>query len=256
MPLTTKSKVVWITGASSGIGRALALKMASEDWTVAATARSVESLNTLAEESKTLRGAIYPFSADVTDSSEICSILDKIESSCGAVDLAVLNAGTFVPDTAKTTCGETVTALMQLNFVGTINCMHPLIIKMRSRSAGAIAVVSSLAGYVGLPGAAAYGASKAALINLTESLRPELSTYGIKLQVINPGFIKTPLTDKNQFKMPFLMDVNDAVNALYKGLNSDKFEITFPMRFSIIMKILKYMPYKLLFLITNRLLPS
>ena len=255
MSLTTKSKVVWITGASSGIGRALALKMASEGWTVAATARSVESLHTLAEESKTLSGAIYPFSADVTDSSEICAILDKIESSCGAVNLAVLNAGTFVPDTAKTTCGENVTALMQLNFVGTINCMHPLVIKMRSRSAGAIAVVSSLAGYVGLPGAAAYGASKAALINLTESLRPELSTYGIKLQVINPGFIKTPLTDKNQFKMPFLMDVSDAVNALYKGLNSDRFEITFPIRFSIIMKILKYMPYKMLFSLTKRLLP-
>ena len=126
---------------------------------------------------------------------------------------------------------------------------------MRLRSGGAIAVVSSLAGYVGLPGAAAYGASKAALINLTESLRPELSTYGIKLQVVNPGFVKTPLTDKNTFKMPFLMDVDEAADALYKGLNSKRFEITFPTRFAMIMKLLRYMPYTLFFFITKRLLP-
>ena len=256
MPMITKSKVVWITGASSGIGRALALKMASEEWTVAATARSVANLNTLAEEAKMLPGVVYPFAADVTDSFEICALLEKIENSCGAIDLAVLNAGTYIADTAKTTCGKNVTALMQLNFVGTINCLHPLVEKMRLRSSGAIAVVSSLAGYVGLPGAAAYGASKAALINLTESLRPELSTYGIKLQIINPGFVQTPLTDKNEFAMPFLMDVDDAVNTLYKGLNSKKFEITFPKRFSIIIKLLRYMPYKLFFFITKRLLPS
>ena len=256
MSETNKFKIAWITGASSGIGRALALKMASEEWTVAATARSVASLTRLADEAKMLPGTIYPFAADVTDSSQICSILERIENSCGAIDLAVLNAGTYVADTAKTTCGKNVTALMQLNFVGTINCLHPLVKKMRSRSTGAIAVVSSLAGYVGLPGAAAYGASKAALINLTESLRPELYTYGIKLQVINPGFVKTPLTDKNQFKMPFLMEVDDAADVLYKGLKSDKFEITFPTRFSIIMKLLRFMPYKLFFFITKRLLHS
>ena len=253
MPVITKPKVIWITGASSGIGRALALKMASEEWTVAATARSVANLNALAEESKMLPGVIYPFAADVTDNHEICVLLDRIETSCGAIDLAVLNAGTYVADTAKTTCGKNVAALMQLNFVGTVNCLHPLVDKMRLRRTGSIAVVSSLAGYVGLPGAAAYGASKAALINLTESLRPELSTYGIKLQVINPGFVKTPLTEKNKFSMPFLMEVEDAVNALYKGLSSNKFEITFPTRFSIIMKLLKYMPYKWFFFITKRL---
>ena len=102
MPKTTKSKIAWITGASSGIGRALALKMASEEWTVAATARSVASLTRLAEEAKMLPGTIYPFAADVTDSSQICSILERIENSCGAIDLAVLNAGTYVADTAKT----------------------------------------------------------------------------------------------------------------------------------------------------------
>ena len=256
MPKTTKSKIAWITGASSGIGRALALKMASEEWTVAATARSVTSLETLVDESKILPGTIYPFAADVTDSSEICSILERIETSCGAIDLAVLNAGTYIADTAKTTCGKNVAALMQLNFVGTVNCLHPIAKKMRSRGEGAIAVVSSLAGYVGLPGAAGYGASKAALINLTESLHPELSRYGIKLQVVNPGFVKTPLTDKNQFKMPFLMEVDDAADALYKGLKSNRFEITFPTRFSIIIKLLRYMPYKLFFFITKHLLPS
>ena len=248
-----KSKIVWITGASSGIGRAIALKMASEGWTVAATARSVEKLNELVETSKTLPGVIYSFPADVTEKHSIYAKLDKIETEHGVIDLAILNAGTYIADNAETANTENISALMKLNFFGTINCLHPLVNRMRSRGEGAIAVVSSLAGYVGLPGATAYGASKAALISLTESLRPELSSHGIKLQLINPGFIKTPLTDLNDFPMPFLMEADDAACVIYKGLQSQCFEISFPLIFSIIMKVIKLLPYKILFFVTKRL---
>ncbi len=247
-------KSVWITGASSGIGRALAIKMASENWQVAASARSLEKLETLASESIDLPGNIYPFDLDITDTSNIRIVLDRIERDFGMIDLAVLNAGTHVADDATTLTGEHISALLQLNVVGTVECLHSVLDKMRRRGVGHVAIVSSLAGYGGLPGASAYGASKAALINLTESLRPELAEAGIKLQLINPGFVRTPLTDKNDFEMPFLMEADRAVNALYNGLLGNRFEITFPRRFALLMKLLQLMPYRLYFRITRRLL--
>lgn len=254
MPTDNQPKVVWITGASSGIGRALALKMAAENWRVAASARSFDKLETLAKETLSLPGVIYPFAADITDDAEIETTLNRIERDCGAIDVAVLNAGTHLADQAATTTGAHVTGLMQLNVVGTVNCLHGVLQKMRGRGGGHIAIVSSLAGYGGLPGAAAYGASKAALINLTESLRPELDESGIKLQLVNPGFVKTPLTDRNDFAMPFLMEVEKAADVFYDGLMSDRFEITFPRRFALLMKLLRLLPYEFYFRITRRLL--
>lgn len=254
MPANSQPKIAWITGASSGIGRALAVKMASENWQVAASARSFGKLESLAKEAINLPGAIYPFAADITDRSEVATTLNLIERELGAVDLAVLNAGTHIADDAETVTGAHVAALIELNLIGTIHCLYPLVQKMRVRQAGQIAIVSSLAGYGGLPGASAYGASKAALINLTESLRPELAAYGIKLQLVNPGFVKTPLTDKNDFEMPFLMDVDKAVDVFYLGLMGDRFEITFPKRFAFLMKLLRLLPYRLYFRFTRRLL--
>ena len=124
---------------------------------------------------------------------------------------------------------------------------------MRAQGKGHIAVVSSLAGYRGLPGASAYGASKAALINMCEALKPELEMQGIKLQLVNPGFVETPLTDKNNFKMPFLIPVETAVNHIMHGLSGNNFEITFPWKFAILMKILRILPDSVFFTITRRM---
>lgn len=254
MPRDKQRRIAWITGASSGIGRALALKMAAENWDIAATARSLEKLETLARESISFPGSIYPFASDITDTTKIKVTLDRIESECGMIDLAVLNAGTHISDDAANLTGERISALLQLNVIGTVQCLHAVLDKMRGRGVGHIAVVSSLAGYGGLPGATAYGGSKAALINLTESLQPELAKAGIKLQLVSPGFVRTPLTDKNDFEMPFLMEVDRAVDAFYNGLMSNRFEITFPRRFALLMKLLRLMPYGLYFRITRRLL--
>ena len=117
---------------------------------------------------------------------------------------------------------------------------------------GHIAIVSSVAGYRGLPTSAAYGATKAALINLAESLKNELDRAGVKLQLVNPGFIKTPLTDKNEFKMPFLMPVEKAVARMIAGLQTNRFEITFPRRFTWQLKLLRLLPYRLYFAFTQR----
>ena len=136
--------------------------------------------------------------------------------------------------------------------MGAINCLAPLLERMRARGRGRIAVVASVAGYGGLPTAAAYGATKAALINMIESLKPDCDRLGIKLQLVNPGFVKTPLTDKNDFPMPFLLPVEKAVDAFVAGLASDRFEITFPRRFALLLKLLNALPYGVYFKLIRR----
>ncbi|MBM3526439.1 MAG: SDR family NAD(P)-dependent oxidoreductase, partial [Alphaproteobacteria bacterium] len=132
---------------------------------------------------------------------------------------------------------------VDVNLMGVVNCLAPVLASMRARRAGHIAIVASVAGYGGLPTAAAYGASKAALINMAESLKLDCDRLGLKLQLVNPGFVKTPLTDRNEFQMPFLMPIEDAVSALIAGLDSDRFEITFPRRFAFLMKLVNLLPY-------------
>ena len=117
-------------------------------------------------------------------------------------------------------------------------------------------MVASLAGYFGLPTSAVYGASKAALINMAEALRPDLARHGIAVQIVNPGFVKTPLTDKNEFPMPFLMESADAAEAFYRGLHSSRFEITFPRRFSLLLRLLQMLPYRLSLALTRLTVPK
>jgi short-subunit dehydrogenase len=124
---------------------------------------------------------------------------------------------------------------------------------MRARKAGHIAVVASVAGYGGLPTAAAYGATKAGLINMCEALKLECDAFGVKLQLVDPGFVRTPLTDRNPFPMPFLMEVDDAVDAFVAGLASDRFEIVFPRRFGWLLRFLNMLPYGLYFRIVRRM---
>ena len=144
--------------------------------------------------------------------------------------------------------------LVDTNLMGTVHGLSTIIPPMIARKSGRILVVASLAGYRGLPTAAAYGATKAALINMCEALRPELGKKGVVLQLINPGFVKTPLTDKNKFSMPYLMPVEAAVEAIMRGLRSEKFEIAFPGRFAFLMKILRCLPDPIFFALTARMI--
>jgi len=236
--------VVWITGASSGIGRALALKLAREGRRVVASARRGDALEALAREAG---HGIVPLPLDTTDAAACAKALAWIEAEAGPIGLAVLNAGTHVPTPATDFTVARVRQIVEANLMGTVNCLAPVLDAMRARRHGRIAVVASVAGYGGLPTAAGYGATKAALINMCEALKPECDALGIRLQVVCPGFVRTPLTDRNPFPMPFLMEVDAAADALAAGLRSDRFEIVFPRRFAFVLKFINMLPYPLYF---------
>ncbi len=246
----------WITGASSGLGRALARRMAAGGWSVAASARSADSLATLAAEAGTLEGEIRPYPLDVTDRTAVAATVAAIERELGAIGQAVLNAGTHRPVRAVGLAAADFRALAELNLMGSVHCLEALLPGMISRRRGRIAVVASVAGYLGLPTSAAYGMTKAGLINMAEALKPELDGHGICLQLVNPGFVRTPLTDRNPFPMPFLMEVEDAAEAFYRGLCSNRFEIVFPRRLAYLLKLLRCLPAPLAFAVTRRLVPK
>jgi len=248
--------MTWIIGAGRGIGRALALEMARDGGTVIASARNLADLESLALEAEALKGRVVAQPLDVTDRAATARALDEIEARDGLPDGVVLNAGSHQPMPAAQFDASVFDRLFAVNVVGVVNGLAAIIPRFVARGRGRIAVVGSVAGYVGLPTAAAYGASKAAVINMCESLRPELEPFGIRVQVINPGFVRTPLTDKNDFPMPFLMEPDDAARRIAKGLRSNAFEIAMPRRFTWIMKGLAMLPYPVLFALTRRAIPA
>ncbi len=253
MNARSRPKVVWITGASSGIGRALALELAARGDRVAASARSDADLSSLAGEAAELSGDIRPFRLDVTDAEASAETVERIVGEMGTIDLAVLNAGTHRPVEAEDFTAGDLKDLIDVNLLGSGNCLAPLLRRMIPARRGHIAIVASVAGYRGLPTSAYYGASKAALINLAESLKFDLDRSGVKLQLVNPGFVKTPLTDKNDFSMPFLMEVEDAARRMADGFESGAFEITFPRRFAWLLKLFRILPYRLYFPLVARM---
>lgn len=249
----TSGKRAWITGAGKGIGRAVALGLARRGWTVAASARTEEDLIELAREAQPLVGDIRAYPLDVTDAGAVAQAQNDIETNMGSLDLAILNAGSYERFGARNFSADRFRKQIDLNLMGTVYCLEALMPGFIERGRGHLAVVSSLAGYRGLPNAAAYGATKAALINMCEALKPDLDRAGVKLSVINPGFVKTPLTDKNEFPMPFLVSVETAAERIIRGLETGRFEITFPRRFACILKVLRLAPYGLYFHLTRKM---
>ena len=246
------TKVIWITGAGKGIGRALANHYASAGWIVAASARTEADLRALADQAP--KGSIKPFLLNVADQEATAETVRQIELELGAVDIAIFNAGTYLRIGANGFSVDEFRQLVETNLMGTVNGLDPIMKVFLARRSGHIAVVASLAGYRGLPGAAAYGATKAALINMCEALKPDLKKSGVKLNLINPGFVETPLTAQNDFPMPFLIPVEEAVAHIVRGLERSDFEIAFPVRFAFLMKVLRFLPNRLFFALTRRML--
>lgn len=244
-------RIAWITGAGKGIGRALAKRMAEDGWVVAVSARTADDLTSLEKECAQYR--VHGFPLDVTDVDGTAAVVKDIESRLGNIDLVILNAGTHEEVSASNFSRAPFQKLVDINLMGTVNGLSEIIPMFMSRGRGHIAVVASVAGYRGLPTSAAYGATKAALINMCEALKPELDANNVKLQLINPGFVKTPLTDKNEFPMPFLMPVDEAVERIVSGLKSNAFEIRFPRRLAWILTAFKFIPDALYFAITRRM---
>jgi short-subunit dehydrogenase len=243
----------WCTGASKGIGQALSYELAARGAMVFASARSGEELDRLASDRRAHQ-RIRPCPLDVTDEAAVAATVEAIEAAHGPLDLAVLNAGTHIPLDANDFSVRIFRQLFEVNVFGVVHGLAALLPRFIARGRGQVAVVSSVAGYCGLPSAAAYGATKAALINMCEALKPELDRAGVDLRLINPGFVRTPLTDKNPFPMPFLMEPDKAARRIVDGLGRRGFEITFPRRFTYGMKLLRALPYPLFFAVTRRLL--
>lgn len=236
-------KTAWVTGAGRGIGRALAELLCKKGLTVYVSARTIKELWSLQAHCYNGPGKIVPIPMDIRDQSQIEDMIYSWELGQGIPDLVVLNAGSHDPFSAQEFSAERCSRLLEINLQGTINCLEPVLHRFIKKEKGHLAVMASVAGYRGLPTAAAYGASKAALINLCEALWFDLKGTGVKLQVINPGFVRTPLTDKNDFKMPALLEPEDAAERILHGLLKDNFEITFPKRFVYLLKLLRLLPY-------------
>ncbi|MFO1148796.1 MAG: SDR family NAD(P)-dependent oxidoreductase [Alsobacter sp.] len=245
--------VAWVTGASSGIGRAVALELARRGFTVVATARREAELQALAAD-PAAAGRIVIETGDVTDASGIAGIVFGMQERHGPLALAFLNAGTYFPDKGVDFDAELVKRTFDINIGGVANCLEPVLKVMKARGKGQVAVNASVAGYGGLPKSAAYGPSKAALINMCASLRFSLVHAGITMQVVCPGFVGTPLTAKNDFPMPFLIPADDAARRICDGFAKGGFEIAFPRRMAWLLKALNLLPYRLYFPLVGRAL--
>ncbi|MGA0531494.1 SDR family NAD(P)-dependent oxidoreductase [Hansschlegelia sp. KR7-227] len=245
-------KVAWITGASSGIGRALALALAADGVTVAATARRADALDALVLESKGLSGLVAAFPGDVTDAEAMANAASSIAVAHGAIDLAVLNAGLFIPVRADPFDLAAFRKTFDVNLGGVATCLSAVLPAMTARRGGRLVLVSSVTGYGGLPTSAAYGATKAGLINLAESLKFDLDRRGVGIQIVNPGFVDTPATRQNPFTMPALMSVDEAARRIMDGIVDGRFEITFPKRFTYVLKALRLLPYPAYFWLVTK----
>ena len=247
------NKVIWITGGSSGIGKALAYKFANEGWQVALSARREELLNEISKSNNN----IHSFPLDVLDVEKCKEVFNKIVSKFENIDIAVFSTGIHDPKSEKKLNIEKIRKIMETNFFGTINSINSVYDYFKEKKSGHISIVSSVAGYRGLPIAGAYCASKSALISYAESLYFDMKRFNVRVSVVNPGFIKTPMTDQNPFPMPMIVSAKFAAEEMFKGLTkSNSFEIHFPLAFTLIMKLLKIMPNWLYLLIARKLIKS
>ena len=237
-------KTIWITGGSTGIGKALAIKFANEGWNVAISARRENLLKEISDQYENINS----FPLDVTDQSKCKDVFNKILDKYQNVDICFFSTGTWNPKKEKDIDIEQIEDVFKVNFFGTLNCIKAVEEYFKNKKNGIIAIVSSIAGYRGLPNSTGYGPSKSALNNLAESLYFDFKRSNVRVCLVSPGFIKTPMTDKNDFKMPFLKTTDYAAEKIYDGLvNKNVFEIHFPKTLTLILKTLSFLPSKIYF---------
>ena len=234
--------VALITGASTGIGNALARELARRGWAVGIVARRGELLEALAQEIRAAGGKAAWATADVTDRGAIRTAALQVATELGPIDLLVANAGVGSPGNAKRLPVDVWIATLRLNVDGVIYSVGAVLPEMLERKSGHLAVVSSVAGFRGLPASAAYSASKAAITTFFESLRVDLRSEGIAVTAIHPGFIATPLTAKNPAPMPFLISAEQAATIIANGLEKRRSDITFPWQMKLLMGFARRLP--------------
>lgn len=242
-----------IIGASAGIGRALALRLARHGDEVVVASRNLEPLEAIRTENPDCAERIHPRVMDVTDFEGLKAAVAAVESTVGPLRVCIMNAGEYEPVSAEEIDPAVFERIHRINYLGAVNAVAAVWPLMRSRGAGQILLTGSLSAYRGLPKAAAYGSSKAAMVSFAESLRPELARAGVQLRVINPGFVKTRLTAKNRFRMPQLLTPEQAAESIFRELGRPGFEIAFPKRLTYTLKLLRLLPYRLYFRLTGRM---
>ncbi len=237
---------VWLTGASSGIGAALAAELSTRGARVAISARRADRLEEVSD------GSMLVVPLDVTDHDAVQTAAAQVRDEYGDIDIAILNAGAWT----QTKVGEWDAAAfrqqVEVNLLGANSCIASVLPRMLERGEGRIVIVTSVAGYRGVPGAEAYGSTKAALLNLAESLRADLAPSGVVVQWVSPGFVRTELTDNNSFAMPFMVEADEAARAIADGITSSRPEIVFPLPMAATMKLLQLMPHRLWTLVWQR----
>ena len=239
--MSENQKKIWITGASSGIGKAVAEKFALEGWKVAVSARRKEILDEMSKHEN-----IFSYPLDVTNQEQIKNSFEKIINDFNGLDLCLFSSGTYDPKLEQEINVKQNKFVMETNFFGVLYCINTVEKYFKDKKNGHISIVSSVAAYRGLPNSSGYGPSKAALTNLTESLYFDFKKHNVRISLISPGFIKTPLTDKNEFAMPFIKSPEFAAKKMFEGLTRSKtFEIHFPKALTILLKILRILPYKI-----------
>ena len=243
-------KTIWITGGSTGIGKALAIKFANEGWNVAISARR----ESLLEEISNKYENISSFPLDVTKKENCKEVFNLIKNKFESIDICFFSTGTWDPKKEKDIDVEQIENVFKVNFFGTLNSIKAVEEYFKNKKSGTITIVSSIAGYRGLPNSTGYGPSKSALNNLAESLYFDFGRSNVRVCLVSPGFIKTPMTDKNDFNMPFLKTPEYAAEKIYDGLvNKNSFEIHFPKSLTMILKILGFLPNKIYFGLISKL---
>lgn len=248
-------KTAWIIGASYGIGRALAENLNQQGWNLVLSARTEKPLKDL-QKGLSSEGETWVVPCDVAKEPSLKKAYEKIQKISGKVDLVVFAAGIYTPTSLEQYNHKDALNTLNVNLSGAFNVFE--VIRSHAldpRRPLHLVWVASVAGYRGLPNSGAYGASKAALINFAEVQRAELGAFNTKVQVVNPGFVKTRLTDKNTFQMPMLISPEKAAEYIARGLKSRRFDIAFPPFFAFILKLLRILPDFLYFKIAKRLDP-
>lgn len=238
-PARPEDGLCWLTGASSGIGEALVAQLVKRGWRIAVTARSEDKLRAL---EKAYAGKVIAAPADISDPEAVKQAVEALEAEHGPIARAILNAGIYLPVDASAPNFDDYAKTFSVNLNGTAACLCAIAPRMVGRQSGQIAIVSSATAFGGMPTASAYGASKAALVNMAECYNLELHRHGVLVQAVTPGFVETPAQDDNTFPKPFMVSAETAAKRIASGLTSKRFEITFPRRFTWMLKAIYALP--------------
>ena len=230
-----RGKRYWLVGASEGLGRALAGRLSAAGAEVILSARSADRL---AEVAATLPGPSLVLPVDVADAASV----RRAAAAAGQIDGVVFLAGLYWPMAAQDWNADQVETMCDVNFTGCARVMGAALPAMVARGTGHLVITGSLSGFRGLPGAIGYGASKAGVMALAECMQADLRGSGIVVQVANPGFIRTRLTDKNSFSMPFLMEPDEAADYMFRHMQTDRFKVSFPTVFSWLFRLSQFLP--------------